>query len=97
VNELDQFFKNLDADGGTNFMEVFGFLSSMLENSFSDPAVVFFSDGQDTSDPTDGKVHVEEAFHMLRVALTRPGMTSEVHSIGFTEEHEFVSISPFAV
>lgn len=89
-------FASLSAGGGTNFTEVFGFAASVIENSQADPAVVFFSDGQDTSDTSPGKTNVDLAFQMLRGALTRPGMTSEVHSIGFTAEHDAVLLGRIA-
>lgn len=96
ATDLAQIFSRMSAGGGTNFTEVFGYVASMLENASADPAVVFFSDGQDTSDTTPGKKNVDLAFQMLRGALTRPGITSEVHSIGFTSDHDAVLLGRIA-
>jgi len=77
-------FSKVKAAGGTNFTEVFGFLASLIDNKASNPAVVFLSDGQDTSDPSENKENVENAFNTLKGCLCKEGFASEVHSIGFT-------------
>uniref|UniRef100_A0A6B2KX13 VWFA domain-containing protein n=1 Tax=Arcella intermedia TaxID=1963864 RepID=A0A6B2KX13_9EUKA len=94
--ELEDEFSKIRVGGGTNFTYVFGWISSIVENSNSDIGVIFFSDGQDTSDQSPDKIHLSRAFQLLKNSLTRNQIASEVHSLGFTAEHDAVLLGKIA-
>ncbi|CAG8699321.1 12779_t:CDS:10, partial [Acaulospora morrowiae] len=80
--EIKNYFNGVRAGGGTNFESVFKSIIKNLDNvnSNNDLAIIFFTDGQDSiSDYT--KKELEDA-------LLRTPYTTEVHTIGFTENHD---------
>jgi uncharacterized protein with von Willebrand factor type A (vWA) domain len=67
---------------GTNFAAAFNSIINNLDRINNDLAIIFFTDGQDTSN------NLEQAKEELATALIGTSYPTEVHSIGFTKDHD---------
>lgn len=69
---------------GTSFSAAFSSIIENLDRINTDLAIIFFTDGQDT----DTRNNLEYAKTGLKTALKEASYSTEVHSIGFTNEHD---------
>lgn len=67
---------------GTSFSDAFNSIINNLDRINTDLAIIFFTDGQDTSN------NLEQAKIELATALMGTSFSTEVHSIGFTRDHD---------
>ncbi|RIB28152.1 hypothetical protein C2G38_1585802 [Gigaspora rosea] len=79
--EIKKFFDTVNAGGGTSFASVFAKIIENLSQINNDLAIIFFTDGVDDSTLN------EELKNNLKGALSNIPYGTEVHSIGFTENH----------
>ncbi|CAG8813282.1 44975_t:CDS:2, partial [Gigaspora margarita] len=79
--EIKKFFANVNAGGGTSFASVFAKIIKNLSQINNDLAIIFFTDGVDDSTLN------EELKNNLKGGLSNIPYGTEVHSIGFTENH----------
>ncbi|CAJ0841716.1 16156_t:CDS:2 [Entrophospora sp. SA101] len=81
--EIRKYFdEEIQADGGTSFPSVFESITKSLKRIENDLAIVFFTDGQNNCDG------LEDAKTKLADALKKTTYTTEIHSVGFTENHD---------
>lgn len=80
------------AGGGTSFLATF---ASLRDISFarrrgeeSDLCVVFFTDGEDTSDASQGKAAVHAGIRSFNADFASCAFSSEFHTIGFGSDHD---------
>ncbi|RIA92317.1 hypothetical protein C1645_79793 [Glomus cerebriforme] len=79
---IKEYFDNVVAGGGTNFSAAFDSIINNLDRIKTDLAIIFFTDGQDTSN------NLDQAKIKLETALRGTSYSTEVHSIGFTKDHD---------
>ncbi|GBB83275.1 hypothetical protein RclHR1_01000031 [Rhizophagus clarus] len=79
---IKNYFDNVRSGGGTNFSAAFSSIIKNLDRINNDLAIIFFTDGQDTSN------NLETAKSELATALMGTSYSTEVHSIGFTKDHD---------
>ncbi|KAF0507906.1 actin-binding protein ipp-like [Gigaspora margarita] len=79
--EIKKRFDNVKSGGGTSFVNVFNSIVNNLNRINNDLAIIFFTDGNDNSLNERNKNHLKEA-------LSKVPYGTEVHSIGFTKDHD---------
>ncbi|RGB24857.1 hypothetical protein C1646_725191 [Rhizophagus diaphanus] len=79
---IKRYFDDVRSGGGTNFSAAFSSIIKNLNRINTDLAIIFFTDGQDTSN------NLEYAKTELKTALKETSYSTEVHSIGFTKDHD---------
>ncbi|CAB4441197.1 unnamed protein product [Rhizophagus irregularis] len=77
---IKRYFDDVRPGGGTNFSAAFSSIIKNLDRINTDLAIIFFTDGQDTSNI------LEDA--KIETALKGTSYSTEVHSIGFTKDHD---------
>ncbi|CAG8573990.1 2824_t:CDS:2 [Ambispora gerdemannii] len=83
---IKAYFENIAATGGTNFSAVYESIVKHISNVKTDLAVIFFTDGQTT--PVS-----QEKQDALAHALSHSKYGTEVHTVGFTGDHDAVILS----
>ncbi|CAG8475296.1 4639_t:CDS:2 [Ambispora leptoticha] len=83
---IKAYFDNIAATGGTNFSAVYESIVKHIANVKTDLAVIFFTDGQTT--PVS-----KEKQDALAHALSHSKYGTEVHTVGFTGDHDAVILS----
>ncbi|CAB5188492.1 unnamed protein product [Rhizophagus irregularis] len=81
---IKRYFEDVRSGGGTSFSAAFSSIIENLDRINTDLAIIFFTDGQDT----DTRNNLEYAKTGLKTALKEASYSTEVHSIGFTNEHD---------
>ncbi|CAI2171102.1 523_t:CDS:2 [Funneliformis geosporum] len=82
---IEKFFESIRAFGGTNFDPVFEMIVEQMNDVNSDLAIIFFTDGQ-------GR-YSDDCKQKLEVALSQTGFNTEIHTIGFTGNHDAALLS----
>ncbi|CAB4441945.1 unnamed protein product [Rhizophagus irregularis] len=81
---IKRYFDDVRSGGGTSFSAAFSSIIENLDRINTDLAIIFFTDGQDT----DTRNNLEYAKTGLKTALKEASYSTEVRSIGFTNEHD---------
>ncbi|KAJ6227299.1 hypothetical protein M0813_09880 [Anaeramoeba flamelloides] len=98
LNEAKKHLMNFRAGGTTNFTAAFDALSELLSRyrRKRDFYIIFFTDGNDIHDQERGKPQVHSSMLQLQQWLFEKGSCSEVHSIGFTPDHDAILMNEIA-
>ncbi|KAJ5068179.1 hypothetical protein M0811_12515 [Anaeramoeba ignava] len=84
-----EYIGSLKAFGSTNFVIAFQELEDIInQTEIRDIRIIFFTDGQDTHDNTRNQTKVRSELANLKKVLDSKTLTSSIHTIGFTEEHD---------
>ncbi|KAG9297718.1 hypothetical protein G9A89_011233 [Geosiphon pyriformis] len=83
---IKTYFDKVFATGGTSFSSVFDSILNNIPNVNTDLAVIFFTDGQ--TSPVQ-----QEKKDALAAALSGAKHGTEVHTVGFTGDHDAVILS----
>jgi hypothetical protein len=89
----------VSASGGTNFGAAFTAIQNVARQEAEGKhlVVIFFTDGQDTSNGWHvGRAtpqHVMDSLNNLRQFISTRSGTSEVHTVGFTGDHDAYLLS----
>ncbi|RIB25054.1 hypothetical protein C2G38_2166846 [Gigaspora rosea] len=87
---IQEYFQNhVNIRGGTNFVSVFDKIVENIKTIEKDVAIIFFTDGQDMS----GRNNLEASKIRLQMALSAASHATEVHTIGFSADHDAVLLS----
>ncbi|GBC02143.1 hypothetical protein RclHR1_04480007 [Rhizophagus clarus] len=78
--EIVRYFNGVNSYGGTNFTPVFESIIKEIKDIDSDLAIIFFTDGQGG--------YSDLVKSQLEIALAQTGFSTEIHTIGFTGDHD---------
>ncbi|KAJ3427699.1 inter-alpha-trypsin inhibitor heavy chain family member [Anaeramoeba flamelloides] len=92
LSSAKKIVRNIKASGSTNFEAAFNEINLLTKRfaNKSDLSIVFFTDGQDNHDQTKGKVKINKSLEILSESISTKFSTSELHSLGFTRDHDAV-------
>nr|CAG8583457.1 5211_t:CDS:10 [Entrophospora candida] len=86
--KIKEYFNTINAYGGTNFISVFEKISENIKYVEKDLAIIFFTDGQNNV-----KINFDQMKKELHVGLSSTGHATEIHTIGFTADHDAALLS----
>ncbi|KAJ6250829.1 hypothetical protein M0813_15645 [Anaeramoeba flamelloides] len=98
LKQAKRVVSEIRAQRSTNFISIFKLINKTISQMKrkQDICIIFLTDGEDTSDCSEGKPLLHRAMNKLYNTLQKQGTCSEVHSIGFTRNHDAVLMNEIA-